>query len=95
MRAPIASSGTASARRASRAASPGEEAAVALNLPHVKKDTQGEPIVVFESFVPSEGNRRVTGNRIFLAARRYHGECHRVPAGDAIYRRAHVPTRSA
>ncbi len=45
---------------------PREEAAVALNLPHVKKDTQGEPIVVFESFVPSEGNRRVTGNRIFL-----------------------------
>ncbi|HEV7612366.1 MAG TPA: ABC transporter permease [Steroidobacteraceae bacterium] len=45
---------------------PREEAAVTLNLPHIKKDANGEPIVVLESFVPSEGNRRVTGNRIFL-----------------------------
>jgi putative ABC transport system permease protein len=31
-----------------------------------RKDANGQPIVVFESFVPSEGRRRVTGNRIFL-----------------------------
>ena len=45
---------------------PRDEAAVSLNLPHIKKDINGEPIVVFTSFVPSEGQRRVTGNRMFL-----------------------------
>ena len=45
---------------------PRDEAAVSLNLPYIKKDINGEPIVVFTSFVPSEGQRRVTGNRMFL-----------------------------
>ena len=45
---------------------PRDEAAVTVGLPYIKKDTNGEPIVVFTSFVPSEGQRRVTGNRIFL-----------------------------
>jgi putative ABC transport system permease protein len=45
---------------------PREEAATTRYLPGIRKDANGEPIVVFESFVPSEGRRRVTGNRIFL-----------------------------
>lgn len=45
---------------------PRDEAVVTLGLPYIKKNTNGEPIVVFTSFVPSEGQRRVTGNRIFL-----------------------------
>jgi putative ABC transport system permease protein len=45
---------------------PREEAATTRDLPGIRKDANGEPIVVFESFVGSEGRRRVTGNRIFL-----------------------------
>ena len=45
---------------------PKDEAAVTLHLPGIKQGANGEPLVVFASFVPSEGNRRATGNRIFL-----------------------------
>ena len=45
---------------------PREEAATTRDLPGIRRDTNGEPIVVFESFVPGEGRRRVTGTRIFL-----------------------------
>src|SRR3984957_7255717 len=43
-----------------------EEAAAVLQLPGIRKGTQGEPIVVFDSEVPVEGRRRITGNRIFF-----------------------------
>lgn len=43
-----------------------EEAAVVLGLPGVRKDMNGDPIVVFESWVPIEGRRRMTGNRIYF-----------------------------
>jgi putative ABC transport system permease protein len=43
-----------------------EEAAATLQLPGIRRGTQGEPIVVFESIVPIEGRRRVTGNRIYF-----------------------------
>ena len=43
-----------------------EEAAAVLQLPGIRKDSRGEPIVVFDSEVPVEGRRRVTGNRVFF-----------------------------
>jgi putative ABC transport system permease protein len=43
-----------------------DEAAVIPNLPGVRKDIDGEPIVVFESMVFIEGRRRMTGNRIYF-----------------------------
>lgn len=43
-----------------------QEAAVILGLPGVRKDTQGDPIVVFQSMVPIEGRRRATGKRIYF-----------------------------
>ena len=43
-----------------------EEAAAVLQLPGIRKGSRGEPIVVFDSEVPVEGRRRVTGNRIFF-----------------------------
>ncbi|MDB6100337.1 MAG: hypothetical protein JWO52_336 [Gammaproteobacteria bacterium] len=43
-----------------------EEAAVVLGLPGVRKDVKGDPIVVFESRVPIEGRRQVTGNRLYF-----------------------------
>ena len=43
-----------------------QEAAVILGLPGVRKDTKGDPIVVFHSMVPIEGRRRSTGNRIYF-----------------------------
>jgi putative ABC transport system permease protein len=43
-----------------------QEAAVILGLPGVRKDANGEPIVVFQSMVPIEGRRRSTGNRIYF-----------------------------
>jgi putative ABC transport system permease protein len=43
------------------------DAAVAVrDLPGIKKDTDGKPIVVFESLVPIEAGRRVTGTRVFF-----------------------------
>ncbi|HEY0799857.1 MAG TPA: ABC transporter permease [Steroidobacteraceae bacterium] len=43
-----------------------DEAVTARDLPGIKKGTDGKPIVVFESLVPIEGRRRVTGTRIFF-----------------------------
>jgi putative ABC transport system permease protein len=43
-----------------------EEAAAILGMPGILKGAQGEPVVVFESEVPIEGRRRVTGNRIYF-----------------------------
>ena len=43
-----------------------EEAAATLELPGIRRGSRGEPIVVFESEVPIEGRRRVTGNRIYF-----------------------------
>jgi putative ABC transport system permease protein len=43
-----------------------QEAAVILGLPGVRKDVQGEPIVVFQAMVPIEGRRRATGTRIYF-----------------------------
>jgi putative ABC transport system permease protein len=37
-----------------------------LGLPGIRRGTQGEPIVVFQSMVPIEGRRRVSGNRIYF-----------------------------
>src|SRR6202020_408406 len=45
---------------------PRDEAAVIPSLPGIRKGTQGEPLVVFESIVPIEGRRRVTGVRIYF-----------------------------
>lgn len=42
------------------------EAAVILGLPGVRKDAQGQPIVVFQAMVPIEGERRSTGKRIYF-----------------------------
>jgi putative ABC transport system permease protein len=45
---------------------PREEATTILDLPGIKKGTNGEPVVVFQTMVPMEGRRRVTGIRIFF-----------------------------
>jgi putative ABC transport system permease protein len=46
---------------------PREEATTILDLPGIKKGSNGEPIVVFQTMVPMEGRRRLTGIRIFFA----------------------------
>src|SRR5512138_3839664 len=43
-----------------------QEAAVVNGLPGVRKDTKGDPIVVFQSMVPIEGRLRATGKRIYF-----------------------------
>ena len=43
-----------------------DEASAALDLPGIRRGADGEPIVVFESTVPVEGRRRVTGTRIYF-----------------------------
>jgi len=45
---------------------PREEATTILDLPGIKKGSNGEPIVVFQTMVPMEGLRRLTGIRIFF-----------------------------
>jgi putative ABC transport system permease protein len=45
---------------------PREEATTILDLPGIKKGSNGEPVVVFEAMVPMEGRRRLTGIRIFF-----------------------------
>ena len=45
---------------------PRDEADAVRNLPGIKKGRNGEPIAVFQTLVPIEGRRRVTGNRIFF-----------------------------
>lgn len=44
-----------------------DEAATARELPGIRKNASGEPVVVLESLVPFEARRRVTGTRIFFA----------------------------
>ena len=44
-----------------------EEAATILGLPHIRRDSQGQPIAVLQSAVFIEGRRRGTGNRIYFA----------------------------
>jgi len=43
-----------------------EEAAVIRDMPGIRRGTDGEPIVTFESYFPMEGRRRVTGKRVFM-----------------------------
>ncbi len=43
-----------------------DEAAAILGLPGIRRGADGQPIVVFESMVPLEGRRRVTGNRLYF-----------------------------
>jgi putative ABC transport system permease protein len=43
-----------------------DEVGAILGLPGIQKGAAGEPIVVFESMVPIEGRRRVTGIRIYF-----------------------------
>jgi putative ABC transport system permease protein len=45
---------------------PRDEAATARELPGIKKDAAGRPIVSFDAFVPIEAHRRATGVRIFF-----------------------------
>jgi putative ABC transport system permease protein len=45
---------------------PREEAAVIRDMPGIRRGTDGEPIVTFESYFPMEGRRRVTGTRVFM-----------------------------
>jgi putative ABC transport system permease protein len=45
---------------------PRDEAVTARDLPGIKKGVNGEPVVVFESLIPIEAGRRVTGTRIFF-----------------------------
>ncbi|HEY2782290.1 MAG TPA: ABC transporter permease [Steroidobacteraceae bacterium] len=45
---------------------PRDEAVSARDLPGIKSGADGAPIVVFESLVPIEAHRRVTGVRVFF-----------------------------
>jgi putative ABC transport system permease protein len=45
---------------------PKDEATAVRDLPGIRKDAAGEPIVVFESLVPIQGRRRVTGNKLYF-----------------------------
>lgn len=45
---------------------PRDEAVVARELPGIKKDQAGAPIVIFTSLIPIEAHRRVTGIRVFF-----------------------------
>lgn len=45
---------------------PRDEAATVSELPGIKKDSAGRPIVSFNAFVPIEAHRRATGVRIFF-----------------------------
>jgi putative ABC transport system permease protein len=45
---------------------PRDAAAAVRDLPGIKKDSNGEPIVVFQSLVPMEAGRRVTRTRLFF-----------------------------
>jgi putative ABC transport system permease protein len=45
---------------------PRPDAAVVENLPYIRRDKDGRPIVVMESMVPFEGRRRGTGARVFV-----------------------------
>lgn len=45
---------------------PREEAAAVENLPDIRRDGDGRPIIVMESMIQIDGRRRVTGARIFV-----------------------------
>ncbi len=45
---------------------PREDAAVVRDLPDIRRDEEGRPIVVMESMIPIQGRRRDTGARIFV-----------------------------
>jgi putative ABC transport system permease protein len=45
---------------------PRDEAVSARDLPGIRKDAKGAPIVTFTSLIPIEARRRVTGTRIFF-----------------------------
>jgi putative ABC transport system permease protein len=43
-----------------------DEAATARELPGIRKNANGEPIVVLQSWVPFQARRRITGTRIYF-----------------------------
>jgi putative ABC transport system permease protein len=45
---------------------PRPDAAAVENLPHIRRDKDGRPIIVMESMIPFEGRRRGTGARVFV-----------------------------
>lgn len=45
---------------------PRQDAAVVQDLPYLRRDKDGRPIVVVESMIPIQGRRRDTGARIFV-----------------------------
>lgn len=45
---------------------PRDEAAAVQDLPDIRRDHDGRPIVVMESMIPIDGRRRGTGARIFI-----------------------------
>jgi putative ABC transport system permease protein len=45
---------------------PRDEAVSARDLPGIKKDAKGAPIVIFTSLIPIEAHRRLTGTRTFF-----------------------------
>ncbi|HUI61151.1 MAG TPA: ABC transporter permease [Steroidobacteraceae bacterium] len=45
---------------------PKSEAATVRDLPGIKQDSKGEPAVDFQTMIPFEARRRVTGRRIFF-----------------------------
>jgi putative ABC transport system permease protein len=57
---------TSTGARGIQSSIPRDEAVAARDLPGIKKGTDEEPIVAFESMVPIEAGRRVTGTRVFF-----------------------------
>ena len=45
---------------------PRDQAVIARDLPGIKKDAKGTPIVIFTSLIPIEAHRRLTGTRTFF-----------------------------
>jgi putative ABC transport system permease protein len=56
---------TSTGTRGIQSSIPKSEAATVRDLPGIKKD-KGEPVVDFQTLIPFEGRRRVTGRRIFF-----------------------------
>ncbi len=52
--------------RSTQSSIPKDEAVGVRDLPGIKKDVDGAPIVAFDSLIPIEAHRRVTGVRIFF-----------------------------
>lgn len=57
---------TSTGSRGMQSSIPKSEAASVRDLPGIKKDHKGEPLVDFQTTFPFEGRRRVTGARIFF-----------------------------